>query len=129
MNLNHKKIELSAYRGKVVLLNFWATWCEPCLAEMPRFVQWQKRYGSPRFQIVGVSMDDSAPPVRTAYSRLQLNYPVVMGDERLGDAYGGILGLPVTYLIDGGGRIRAKYEGDANLESIESEINRLLQSH
>jgi hypothetical protein len=61
--------------------------------------------------------------------RLQLNYPVVMGDERLGDAYGGILGLPVTYLIDGGGRIRAKYEGDANLESVESEINRLLQSH
>jgi cytochrome c biogenesis protein CcmG, thiol:disulfide interchange protein DsbE len=129
MDLNHRKIELAAYRGKVVLLNFWATWCGPCLTEMPRFVEWQKQYGSQRFQVVGISMDDKSPPVRTAYSRLQLNYPVVMGDERLGAAYGGILGLPVTYLIDGGGRIRARYQGDADLKSIESEISRLLPSH
>ena len=129
MDLNHRKIELAAYRGKVVLLNFWATWCGPCLIEMPRFVEWQKQYGSQRFQVVGVSMDDTAPPVRTAYSRLQLNYPVVMGDARLGAAYGGIFGLPVTYLIDGDGRIRARYQGAADLKIVESKINSLLQPH
>jgi thiol-disulfide isomerase/thioredoxin len=129
MDLNHRKIGLAAYRGKVVLLNFWATWCEPCLAEMPRFVEWQKQYGSERFQIVGVSMDDTAPPVRAAYSRLQLNYPVVMGDERLGAKYGGIFSLPVTYLIDSDGRIRAKYQGAEDLKSVEGKINTLLDPH
>jgi cytochrome c biogenesis protein CcmG/thiol:disulfide interchange protein DsbE len=63
-SLDHRKIVLSSYRGKVVLLDFWATWCEPCLAEMPTFVEWQKQYGSENFQVIGVSMDDATPEVR-----------------------------------------------------------------
>ena len=119
---------LSSYRGKVVLLNFWATWCEPCLTEMPTFVEWQKQYGSGNFQVIGISMDDAAPEVIATVSRLKLNYPVLMGDEYLGEAYGGVLGLPVTFLIDRDGKIRARYEG-ASLTRINSDIQKLLQSH
>ncbi len=126
--LGHRKIVLSSYRGKVVLLNFWATWCEPCLTEMPTFVEWQKQYGSGNFQVIGISMDDAAPEVIATVSRLKLNYPVLMGDEYLGAAYGGVLGLPVTFLIDRDGKIQARYEG-ASPTQIHSEIQKLLQSH
>jgi cytochrome c biogenesis protein CcmG, thiol:disulfide interchange protein DsbE len=127
-DLTHRKIVLSSYRGKVVLLNFWATWCEPCLTEMPTFVEWQKQYGSGNFQVIGISMDDAAPEVIATVSRLKLNYPVLMGDEYLGDAYGGVLGLPVTFLIDRDGKIQARYQV-ASLTRINSDIQSLLQSH
>ena len=128
IGLAHWKITLSAYRGKVVLLNFWATWCGPCLVEMPAFAHWQKQYGADRFQVIGVSMDDTAAPVAATVARLQLDYPVLMGDAQLGLAYGGVLGLPVTFLIDRDGRIRAKYQGAADLPRVQAEIHKLLQS-
>jgi thiol-disulfide isomerase/thioredoxin len=124
--LDHRKIVLSSYRGKVVLLDFWATWCEPCLAEMPTFVEWQKQYGSENFQVIGISMDDATPEVIATVSRLKLNYPVVMGDEYLGAAYGGVLGLPVTFLIGRDGKIQARYQG-ASLTRINSDIQNLLR--
>jgi thiol-disulfide isomerase/thioredoxin len=127
-DLSHRRIVLSSYRGKIVLLNFWATWCEPCLLEMPTFVEWQKQYGSKDFQVIGISMDDAAPEVIAAVSRLKLNYPVVMGDEYLGADYGGVLGLPVTFLIGRDGKIQARYQGDP-LTRINSDIQHLLQSH
>ena len=127
-DLSHRKIVLSSYRGKVVLLNFWATWCEPCLTEMPTFVEWQKQYGSRNFQVIGISMDDAAPEVTATVSRLKLNYPVLMGDEYLGADYGGVLGLPVTFLIDRDGKIRARYQG-ASLTRIKDDIQNLLQSN
>jgi cytochrome c biogenesis protein CcmG, thiol:disulfide interchange protein DsbE len=127
-DLSHRKIVLSSYRGKVVLLNFWATWCAPCLTEMPTFAEWQKQYGSGNFQVIGISMDDTTPEVITTVSRLKLNYPVLMGDEYLGAAYGGVLGLPVTFLIDREGKIRARYQ-DVSLTQINRDIQNLLQSH
>jgi peroxiredoxin len=127
-DLSHRKIVLSSYRGKIVLLNFWATWCEPCLLEMPTFVEWQKQYGSRDFQVIGISMDDATPEVIATVSRLKLNYPVVMGDEYLGADYGGVLGLPVTFLIGRDGKIQARYQGDP-LTRINSDIQHLLQSH
>ena len=128
VDLTHRKIVLSSYRGKIVLLNFWATWCEPCLTEMPTFVEWQKEYGSGNFQVIGISMDDAAPEVIATVSRLKLNYPVLMGDEYLGADYGGVLGLPVTFLIDREGKIQARYQG-TSLTRIHSDIQNLLQSH
>ena len=127
-DLTHRKIVLSSYRGKVVLLNFWATWCGPCLTEMPTFAEWQTQYGSGNFQVIGISMDDTVPEVITTVSRLKLNYPVLMGDEYLGAAYGGVLGLPVTFLIDREGKIQGRYQGDS-LTRINSDIQHLLQSH
>ena len=123
-----KTIRLVAFRGKVVLLNFWATWCDPCLTEMPTFNEWQKQYGPGNFQVIGVSMDDAPANVVSTVAKLKLNYPVLMGDEHLGAAYGGILGLPVTFLIDRRGKVQARYEG-ADIASIQRNVERLLESH
>lgn len=127
MDLNHRKIGLKGYRGKVVLLNFWATWCGPCLTEMPIFSEWQKQYGTEKFQVIGISMDDAAPEVIATVSRLKLNYPILMGDEKIGAAYGGVLGLPVTFLIDRHGKIRARYDGAVDHTRIKEEIQALLK--
>lgn len=106
----------------MVLLNFWATWCGPCLTEMPTFTEWQNKYSSEKFQVIGISMDDAAPDVIAMANHLKLNYPVLMGDEHLGTAYGGILGLPVTFMIDRHGKILERYQGASDLTDIKRDI-------
>jgi thiol-disulfide isomerase/thioredoxin len=127
-DLSGKQVDLDAYRGKVVVLNFWATWCAPCQMEVPRFAAWQRKYGPDGLQILGVSMDDDPDVARRVSSRLGVNYPVVMGDARLGLLYGGILGLPVTYLIDRNGKVSARFQGETDLKKMESKIKELLHS-
>jgi cytochrome c biogenesis protein CcmG, thiol:disulfide interchange protein DsbE len=117
---------LNTYRGKLVLLNFWATWCGPCLTEIPRFVAWQRTYGPAGLQIVGISMDDELAPVKRAYQKFQMDYPVLMGDPQLAEQFGGVLGLPLSYLIDADGRIAARYQGDLDLKKLELRIKSLL---
>ena len=125
-DLAHRRLDLNAYRGKVVLLNFWATWCSPCQVEMPTFVAWQNKYGQHGLQIIGVSMDDDPALVRAAYRKLKLNYPVAVGDVKLGDLYGGVLGLPITFLIDRRGEIRAEFQGETDLSKIDTQLQSLL---
>ena len=125
-DLDGKSRALSAYRGKVILLNFWATWCEPCLSEIPRFSAWQQRYGPSGLQILGVAMDDELQAVRQLAQRDHLAYPVIMGDAQLGQLYGGILGLPLSYLIDAQGRVVARYRGEPDLKQMERRLRVLL---
>lgn len=127
-SLESQRVDLAALRGRVVLLNFWATWCAPCQVELPRFVQWQETYKADGLTIIGVSMDDDSEPVKSMVSKRALNYPVVMGDEKLGLAYGGVLGLPITYLIDRKGIIRARYQGGTNLDTMEKAVRQLLKT-
>jgi cytochrome c biogenesis protein CcmG, thiol:disulfide interchange protein DsbE len=124
--LDGKSLSLRNFRGKLVLLNFWATWCGPCLAEIPLFTAWQSTYGAAGLQVVGVSMDDDSSPVKRAYAKYHLNYPVVMGDAELGELFGGVLGLPLSYLIDPDGRIVARYQGEPDLKRLEAQIKSLL---
>ena len=125
-DLSGQNLSLSSYRGKVVLLDFWATWCGPCREEIPRFVQMQDKFGPQGLQILGVSMDDSPDPVREFYQKFHMNYPVVMGNAKLGELYGGILGLPVAYLIDREGRITSRHIGATDASVFEKEIVNLL---
>ena len=119
-------MRLSSSRGKVVLLDFWATWCVPCREETPHFVELQRKYGDRGLQIIGVSMDDSPAPVHTFVQQFQVNYPVVMGTADVGSAYGGVLGLPIAFLIDREGHIRAKHMGATDASVFEKDIASLL---
>jgi len=119
-------LKLSDYRGKVVLLDFWATWCEPCRAEIPHFVDLQNKYSAQGLQILGVSMDDSPDPVPAFYKQFKMNYPVVMGNAKIGEQYGGVIGLPIAFLIDRQGQIRKKHIGATDASLFEKEITDLL---
>jgi len=125
-DLNGAPVSLAGYRGKVVLLNFWATWCGPCRVEIPRFMEWQQQDGPEGLQVLGISIDDSDTPVRAYVREHRLNYPVVMGDARLGALYGGIYGVPVTFLIDRAGIVRARFDGEGDWGRMESEMRKLL---
>lgn len=125
-DLNGHAVHLAGLRGKVVLLNFWATWCAPCQVEMPTFSAWQRQYGPRGLEIVGVSMDDSAASARRVVERLKVDYPVAMGDAQLGMRYNGVLGLPLTFLIDRNGVIRARFQGVTNAKAIEKQVQALL---
>jgi len=128
VDFDNQRIELAQLRGKVVLVNFWASWCPPCLKEIPAFVQWQHEFGAREFQVIGISMDDSPAPARAMVTKLRVNYPVIMGDEELAKAYGGILGLPTSFLIDRDGRIVARFQG-VNLPTLRTYIADLLAGH
>ena len=112
-SLEGKNVKLSDFRGKAVLLNFWATWCGPCKIEMPWFVELQKEYGPQGFQIVGVAMDDdaSADEISKFAKQMGVNYPVLIGKESVGQSYGGVGVLPTTYFIDREGKLVAREFG------------------
>jgi peroxiredoxin len=127
-DLRGETIDLARYRGKVVLLNFWATWCAPCRAELPRFDQWQAEFKAEGFQLIAVAMDDDPALVRNVVGKLHLALPVVMGDAKLGDLYGGVFGFPVSYLIDRDGIVRYRFEGETQSDQFEQRIQVLLKT-
>ena len=125
-DVDGKPLTMSGNRGKVVLLNFWATWCTPCRAEIPEFERFQNTYGPQGLQVLGISMDDDAKPVREFSQQLKMNYPIALGSDKLAQSYGGVLGLPVSFLIGRDGKIAAKYVGAAEIPVVEQEIKTLL---
>ena len=122
-------LKLSDYRGKAVLLNFWATWCEPCKIEMPWFVDMQKKYGPQGLQILGVAMDDAGPKEIGEFAKkLGVNYPIVLGKEAVGDQYGGLPYLPSTFYIDREGKVVDRIYGLVSRSEIEADIQKALGS-
>jgi cytochrome c biogenesis protein CcmG/thiol:disulfide interchange protein DsbE len=125
-DISGNKLSLNDYKGKVVMLDFWATWCGPCRIEIPGFVELQNRYGREGFAVIGISMDDGADPVVDFYRQFKMNYRVALGDDRVTELYGGVLGLPTTFLIGRDGRIYRKHVGAADPALFEQEIKELL---
>jgi peroxiredoxin len=117
---------LGEFQGKVVVLNFWATWCHGCKLELPWFVQFEKQYGSRGLTVVGASTDaDGWKTVRPFLAKKRLNYPVVIADESLTKAYG-LGAMPMTVLIDRRGRIAAMYQGVVDRAACNQAIQSLL---
>jgi peroxiredoxin len=119
-------LRLSDYRGKAVLLNFWATWCRPCRVEVPMLEDFEKRYQGSGLAVIGVSMDDDGWKSVTPYlGKNELNYPVVIGNQDLAKRYG-VEALPTTLLIDREGRVAGVHLGLVEEKTWEGEISRLL---
>ena len=125
-DLNGQKLDLASYKGNVVLVDFWATWCDPCRAEIPHFIELQNKYRSRGFRVVGISMDDGSDAVRDFYAQFHMNYPVAMGNAKVAERFGGVLGLPVSFLIGRDGRIYARHVGETDAPIFENEIKQLL---
>ena len=120
-------VKLSDFRGKAVLLNFWATWCEPCKIEMPWFVDLQKKYGPQGLQVIGVAMDDASPKEIGEFAhKMSVNYPVLVGKEAVGDQYGGIPYLPSTFYISRDGKVVDRVYGLVSRSEIENNIQKAL---
>jgi peroxiredoxin len=127
-DMNGKSVNLSAYKGKVLLVDFWATWCGPCKVEIPGFVDLYTRYRAQGFEIVGVLVDDQIAKAKPFAQQYKMNYPVLDGDKRddVKDAFGPLWGLPTAFLIGRDGKICRKHSGFATKEQFEKEIKGLL---
>ncbi len=126
-SLEGKTVRLSDFRGKPVVLNFWATGCGPCKIEMPWFVDFQKQYGTAGVQFLGVAMDDgSTKDIAEFAHSMNVNYPILIGKESVGDAYGGVQFLPETFYIDRSGKIVDKAFGLKGRGEIEDDIKKIV---
>ena len=127
-DLEGKDVPLSSYKGKVILLNFWATWCGPCKAEVPGFVELQQEYGKDGLVVVGYSVDDDATKARAFMNEYKINYPVLLGHGRedVQDAFGPIWGIPASFIISRDGKVCKKHLGIAPKAVFEKEIKALL---
>jgi len=114
-------------RGKVVLIDFWASWCAPCILAIPHLSQLQEKYRARGFQVVGVSMDDSADTTKETMQKIRFNYPVLLGDAKLGNLYGGVLGLPLQILVGADGKILAIRSGEFPPNALDKEIAAALK--
>jgi len=124
-DINGKSVSLSDFKGKVVILDFWATWCPPCKREIPDFIKLQKEFGSRGLQVVGIALDEPGK-VQAYASQNGINYPVLLGSDDIAWKYGGIQGIPTTFIIDKTGKIVSKFEGYRPREVFESEIKKKL---
>jgi thiol-disulfide isomerase/thioredoxin len=126
-NLDNQDVTLASFKGKVVLLNFWATWCGPCKAEIPGFVELQSKYQDD-LVVIGFSVDDPADKARAFAEEYKINYPVLLGlgRDEVQDAYGPIWGIPTSFLISRDGRVCRKHMGIAPKAVFEKEIQALL---
>ncbi len=126
-SLTGGRVRLSDYLGRVVILNFWATWCRPCVLETPDLVDLYNNYRERGLMVLGVSVDQNPRSVLQPFiQRYQIGYPILLNDQRAAAAYGGITSIPTTFLIDRQGMIRKQYVGYQQKSVVEEAIKELL---
>jgi cytochrome c biogenesis protein CcmG/thiol:disulfide interchange protein DsbE len=135
-DLEDKEATLKQYKGKVVLVNFWATWCDPCFVEIPWLIEMQQKYEAKGFTILGISMDEEGKSAVVPFlakerfnvngQKLPMNYPIVIGNDEVADKFGGLLGYPTSFLISRDGKIVKKVQGLINYEELSKAIESQL---
>lgn len=126
-DVNGKKVRLSDFKGKIIILDFWATWCPPCRAEIPGFIELYNKYKDKGVVVIGISLDEGGVrDVVPFMKEFGINYPILIGNFKVTQDYGGIRGIPTTFVIDRKGNIRAKYVGYRPKEVFERDIIMLL---
>jgi thiol-disulfide isomerase/thioredoxin len=135
-NLDGADVTLAQYKGTVVLVNFWATWCDPCYVEIPWLIEMQQKYAAKGFTILGVSMDEEGKAAVVPFlakerfnvngQKLPMNYPIVIGNDDVADKFGGLLGYPTTFLISKDGKIVKKVQGLVSYDELTKEIEAQL---
>jgi cytochrome c biogenesis protein CcmG, thiol:disulfide interchange protein DsbE len=134
-DLQGKDVALSSYKGKVVLLNFWGTWCEPCQHEIPILIEMQNKYASRGFTLLGAATNDEVPTVDKYIHTTQftvggqqamMNYPIVMGSDDISTKFGGLLGMPTSFLINRDGKIYKRYIGA--LDPVQAQVVKDVES-
>lgn len=126
-DINGNQVSLSDFDGKVVILDFWATWCPPCVKEVPHFVELYDEYKEQGFEMVGISLDaGGANDVKPFVEKMNVNYTMLIGNQDVTKEYGGIGGIPTTFVIDKAGQIRQKYVGYREKAVFENDIKMLL---
>jgi cytochrome c biogenesis protein CcmG/thiol:disulfide interchange protein DsbE len=135
-DLDGKDVDLADYKGKVVLVNFWATWCDPCRVEIPWLIDMQAKYGAKGFTVLGVAMDEEGKSIVAPFvakqrfdvngQQLPMSYPILIGTDDASDKFGGILGYPTSFLISRDGRQVVRFQGlksyDEIAKAIESQL-------
>ena len=135
-NLQGQDVSLASLKGKVVIVNFWATWCEPCRVEIPWMIGFQQKYADKGFTILGVAMDDEGKSVVAPYVQttqfdvsghsMTMNYPIVLGNDDIAAKFGGLLGFPTTIVISRDGKVQKRFIGLADEDELEKQIKALL---
>jgi len=135
-DLDDQEVRLSQYKGKVVLVNFWATWCEPCQIEIPWLIEMQQKYSSRGFTVLGVDVDDEGRKAVAPFvakerfnvngQKLAMNYPILLGNDAAADKFGGLLGYPTSFLISRDGKIVKRVQGLISYEEITQAIESQL---
>jgi thiol-disulfide isomerase/thioredoxin len=135
-DLQDKNVTLASFKGRTVLVNFWATWCEPCRIEIPWMIEFQQKYGDKGFTVLGVAMDDEGKGAVEPFVQKQqfdvdghpmtMNYPIVIGNDDIAQKFGGLIGLPTSVLISRDGKVVKRFIGLVNHDLIVKEIEGLL---
>lgn len=135
-DLNDRDVALADYKGKVVLVNFWATWCDPCRVEIPWLIDMQAKYGAKGFTVIGVAMDDEGKSVVAPFvakerfdvdgQQLPMSYPILIGNDDASDKFGGILGFPTSFIISRDGNQVVRFQGLKSYEEIAKAIEAQL---
>ena len=138
-DLEDRDVTLSQFKGKVVLVNFWATWCGPCRIEIPWLMEFQQKYGSRGFTVLGVAMDEEGKSAVTPFLQRQrfkvngtaqsMNYPIVLGNDATADKFGGLVGFPTSVLISKDGHVVKRVDGLVRYDEIDKAIQSQLEAN